>query len=654
MDMGGHNMGGMSMSGIGSFQTTNIGIAHAFWYLVAATCAIRGTRKLIDILRHVQVKRRHSTRDAVPSKPTNVLSQTYETTLAMFREMSYPAMQPFKGRITRFFTPPPLGHCLFILTFWAIILIMLWTDVLLSPGSMLYGYRWEKPAFRAGWVSITQIPLIYALSCKINVVSIVTGISYERLNWLHRWVSRTLFLTVIVHWAYFFHEWKLADFVTYQIEIMPMVKYGFGAWAVIGWTVITGFGYFRHLRYEIWVLQHVASAGVLLWLLWVHVPIYARYNIWMAIGFVAFDRGVRGVWSLVRNLHLKGFMKGGLGFQGEAMALDNGYLRLTLKDVDFDWKAGQHVFLSIPACGIFESHPFTITNNRRGPTISGDTSSDDLEVVLKCHSGFTSRLRRKVEQQQTLDRPFSTHRVFLSGPWGIPPLNPIERSNALVFISSSTGASYTVPLLEHAVKSAPFVQQVHFYWIVRHTSQISWFEARLRVAARNLMELGVENVEFRIFVTGLNTGIEMKSISLSSNSADASSSASSHSSEVKAHKSHEVNTSADIQQPIFDKKQPIEQITEKMTSSSSSTESMKADVIDRSSLNMSIGRPQSFDPLIRPVVEAARGETVVIACGGKSLMAQVRTYVAGLSDERAVHKGTGAQGIYFWGESYGW
>lgn len=645
------------MGGIGSFTTTNKHIAHVFWYLVAATCLVRGARRLFEVLRTAQAKRSHETRDAVPSRPSNRLSQTYETTVAMFREMSYPAIQPFKGQFTRYFTPPPLGHCLFLLTFWAIILVMLWTDVLLKPTSNLYGYRWEKPAFRAAWVSITQVPLIYALSCKINVISLVTGVSYERLNWLHRWVSRTLFLTVIVHWAYFFHEWTLADFVTDQIQLMPMVKYGFGAWAVIGWSVITGFGYFRHIRYEIWVLQHLIGAGVLLWLLYIHVPVYARYNIWMAVGFVAFDRGLRGVWSLVRNLHLRGLLRKGIGFQGEAIALPDGYLRLTLKDIDFDWKAGQHVYLSIPSCGIIESHPFTIANNRCGSTISGGAVSNDLEILVKCHSGFTKRLRSKAERQQTQGQSCSTHRVFLSGPWGMPPLNAVERSNTLIFISSSTGASYTVPLLEHAVKSAPFVQRVCFYWTVRHTSQIPWFESRLRTAAQTLADLGIKNIDFRIFVTGLNTKADLKETQLSY--VDTTTRTSSNMSiDMTLTTPDIIDLPTTLKDStIFEKKQPFEYTTEKPSTSSSSGSSASLSPetkLPSTTITISFGRPQSFDPLIRPAVEAALGETVIIACGGTSLMAQVRTYVATLSDERAVHKGTGAQGIFFWGESYGW
>lgn len=657
MDMNGHNHGSMSM-GVAQFQSTNIDVAHAFWYIVAAICAVRGARSLIDILRNALAKRQNHDRSAVPSRPSNILTQTYETTLAMFRELSYPAMQPFAGRITQYFTPPPLGQCLFILTYWGIILTMLWSDVLLARGSSQYAYRWEKPAFRAAWVSVTQVPLVYALSCKINVISIVTGVSYERLNWLHRWVARTLFLTVIVHWAYFFHEWTLADFVKYQFEIMPMVKYGFGAWAVIGWSVLLGFGYFRHLCYELWVLQHLASAGVLLWLLWVHVPSYARYNIWMAVAFVAFDRIFRGLWSLARNLHLQGFGSKCLGFQGEVAPLKDGYLRLTLKDVNFHWKPGQHVFLSIPACGIFESHPFTIANRRLGPTFATTDDSRDLEIVMKCHSGFTKRLLNRAKRQQEQNRSFPTHQVFLSGPWGIPPITAIERSNALVFIASSTGASYTLPLLEHAIEKAPFVNRIHFYWIVRHTSQVSWFDSRLRAAAQKLATLGVHNFELKIFITTPQASTDLEKHKHSLGTLSQIAPVNEDVFDDKTHESDREIHYTDCQEPVFQEETHFEvaKVTYDASTSSSfsGTESSKTGSNEHHVLPISLGRPESFDHLIRPAVESAQGETVVVACGGKQLMAQIRTYIAGLSDERAVHKGTGAQSIYFWGETYGW
>jgi hypothetical protein len=71
-------------------------------------------------------------------------------------------------------------------------------------------------------------------------------------------------------------------------------------------------------------------------------------------------------------------------------------------------------------------------------------------------------------------------------------------------------------------------------------------------------------------------------------------------------------------------------------------------------LPITYGRPRSLDALIRPTVEDSEGETAIIACGGATFMAEVRNYTAALSDERAVHKGTGAQGIFLFTETYGW
>ena len=60
----------------------------------------------------------------------------------------------------------------------------------------------------------------------------------------------------------------------------------------------------------------------------------------------------------------------------------------------------------------------------------------------------------------------------------------------------------------------------------------------------------------------------------------------------------------------------------------------------------------NIEDWVRGAVEATGGETMVAVCGGKSLVACVRNTAAALSDERGVHKGTGAQGISVWSEHY--
>ncbi len=55
---------------------------------------------------------------------------------------------------------------------------------------------------RAGWLTITQLPLLILLSGKVNFIGLVTGVSYERLNVVHRWFARTMFLTATLDMGY--------------------------------------------------------------------------------------------------------------------------------------------------------------------------------------------------------------------------------------------------------------------------------------------------------------------------------------------------------------------------------------------------------------------------------------------------------------------
>jgi hypothetical protein len=64
------------------------------------------------------------------------------------------------------------------------------------------------------------------------------------------------------------------------------------------------------------------------------------------------------------------------------------------------------------------------------------------------------------------------------------------------------------------------------------------------------------------------------------------------------------------------------------------------------------GRPMPRT-IIRKVLEKAEGESAVVVCGPRGLADDVRRSVVSLSDERAVHKGTGAQGIYLHVENFG-
>jgi len=71
------------------------------------------------------------------------------------------------------------------------------------------------------------------------------------------------------------------------------------------------------------------------------------------------------------------------------------------------------------------------------------------------------------------------------------------------------------------------------------------------------------------------------------------------------------------------------------------------------SIGLFNGRPQPRN-IIRKSLEQALGESAVVACGPTGLTDQVRQDCVRLSDERAIHKGTGAQGLYCHIEGFGY
>ncbi|EXJ90084.1 hypothetical protein A1O3_03153 [Capronia epimyces CBS 606.96] len=641
MDMGSMSgMGGMDMSSTSMFTPANKRIAQIYWYLVAAAVGILVLTRMIDLLRLRLAQRQPG---VIPFRPENLFAQTYDTMIAVCREISYPQIWTFTGKYSRFFTPPPLGRCLLLLIYWTVILTMLWSNTILGPSSANYAYRWEIVGFRAAWVSVTQLPLIYILSGKVNIISILTGISYERLNWLHRWVARTIFLTLIVHWSFFFREWDIAHFVKLEMDMMPMVKYGFGAWAVIGWVVLSGFGFFRSACYELWFLQHLIAAIVLLWLVYVHVPIYARYNVWSSVGVVVLDRLVRTLRTVVINCRLSPSRKGGnqirrrrIGYDAEVKCLSSEFIHVTVRDVNFSWQPGQHIYLTIPRAGPFEAHPFTIANVSR--LSSPQDKSDRLELYIRVHQGFTRRLYRLCQGSERTP----TFLSFISGPWGVP--TSIGRFESLILVATGNGASFTVPIFQQASMTTTHLRQISFIWIIPDSRHLAWFRDQLLSAAGSALLRNI-NVSVHVFVT--RPGRDSNPQSLEGNPLLE------HKYEINCPEAEAASEGPQgSKQAILSREPSTEKDFSHNGQEASSLWTSSASN-DSPTIILGTGRPD-LDTLIRPVVEEAFGETGIFACGGAQFTDSMRNYVASLSDERAVHKGTAAQGLYLFCETYGW
>lgn len=524
-----------------------------------------------------------------------------------------------------------------IAIYWAVIIYMLcWQSVLLDS------YYWERIAFRAAWTSVTQVPFVYLLASKSSIIGVLSGSSHERLNWLHRWVSRTLLVTVSIHGSFFYREWVNAgsigteSFVAFELNLMPMVKYGMGAWFVLVWTFLSSLTPIRRLSYEFFVLQHLAAAAVFLWLLWVHVPSYAQYNIWFAIAAVAFDRVFLLCWSSWENIRLRPTRSAAgnktkiIGHHADLRAIDDETSEVVVKDIRFNWKPGQHIYLRLPIIGPLESHPFTIANHCDR---TSSPSRNDIHLVIQAQSGFTRRLHRKAKSAPE-GRAISLTAI-VTGPFGCPPTwNSFE---TLVLISASTGASFTMPILESVLSSKgnTCVSRIEVLMIVRRRCGIDAYLSRLKNVVVDAEALGIE-----LSVTVAVTGESESDLA-----------------EFSSHENSKGKARLEGCQCGTDTGSSSDSISEGKENNEKRLFTREKEIkpcccgTSKDTITYTCGRPD-INNFIRKPVEASGGETSVAVCGGNSLVAVVRNRVASLSDERAVHKGTGAQGIHLHTEHY--
>lgn len=88
-------------------------------------------------------------------------------------------------RKPRFLFGCPPGAAILIVAFgiftiaWIFSVHPYYNDVIWKCGSPLLSVR-------AGWYSLSTTPIIFALAMKRNAVTVLTGISYEKLNVYHR------------------------------------------------------------------------------------------------------------------------------------------------------------------------------------------------------------------------------------------------------------------------------------------------------------------------------------------------------------------------------------------------------------------------------------------------------------------------------------
>ncbi|KAG1804034.1 ferric reductase NAD binding domain-containing protein [Suillus subaureus] len=376
---------------------------------------------------------------------------------------------------------------------------------------------------RSGMLAASQFPLITALGTKNNIVSLITGISYDKLNYVHRMMSRVVFILLWAHGGcevvrnapfqpYFAQQWLICGLI-----------------AMIAFTIlcIVSLRPIRAQAYELFFYVHFAMVLIFLIGAYVHTQNFA-FAFWIYPCFVIWglDRLIRFLRLVVFNHSYFGF-KSGSTMDATAEVLSDDFVRLRFhRPSHFHWTPGQTAYLIMPSVSRlpFEAHPFTIASfnstlfdvpEEQKPTsekhaennlTEGNLGSSapfwkELVFFINVREGFTARLKEAALKGDKV-------KVFVDGPYGPSPnLGSYDTS---VLVAGGSGVSYALPVLldiiERVRNGESRCRRVVFIWSIRSVDHIRWINdvliRALRLAPPSL------SISIHIHVTGVATPIE--------------------------------------------------------------------------------------------------------------------------------------------------
>lgn len=150
-----------------------------------------------------------------------------------------------------------------------------WVNPTKPPGKRI-GFL-EFSGDRTGCLAFAFVPLVFILSSRDNIFSLITGVSYQHFNFLHRWVGRFIFIMTWVHTIL----WSIELGIMYQPQPTKYKttwkkrywKWGVGATALLTFLFLHSFRRVqRWTGYEFFRKSHEFIAVLFLGACWGHWP----------------------------------------------------------------------------------------------------------------------------------------------------------------------------------------------------------------------------------------------------------------------------------------------------------------------------------------------------------------------------------------------
>ncbi|CAK7915359.1 ferric/cupric reductase transmembrane component 7 [[Candida] anglica] len=393
----------------------------------------------------------------------------------------YIGYKPINSYICRVLAlPTSLGSLLFVIASTAYLACYCFIPHYWYRGCS--GFGTPPLAIRAGVMATAITPFLYVLSGKSNMITLLTGISYEKLNGFHQWAGVITLILSIIHVVPFMYQAMAEGGASFLAETFSSKDYwsGYPPFVLLVVLCVGGNSWFRSRIYEGFLHLHwmcgIAYFATLVW--HINNALDMQRYMWGALAFWATQ-------LIYRALVKTAFRPSALFLKPRPATLTKlpkGTYEVVVTNVaDMKWNPGQHCYLRFAGSRILDNHPFSICSVPS--TVSAD--SNELRFIIVPKKGLTGKLYKELDESITLKK-----KVFLDGPYGGTVRDPLSFDN-LSLISSGSGVTVCLPFLTHVTQhiaksieagTAFIPKDIHFVWIIRHEEHIDWIREQLEQA----------------------------------------------------------------------------------------------------------------------------------------------------------------------------
>lgn len=296
---------------------------------------------------------------------------------------------------------------------------------------------------------------------RYSPLVVIFGSSHERLIHWHQICGRIIMILLLLHgtWYinYFVQNGILADRLQHQHPITGLIS--LFLMAIIGGTSLEKV---RQWSYRVFIYCHI-TLGLAIWpILLLHAKPLRLYAV-EALAIFIIDRVLRYMDTVTEPAILEQVPRTEL--------LKIWFPMTSTKLARFQFKPGQHVYLSIPtkpACTGSKSllsNPFTVS----------DVTASKVALVLRARGGPTTQTLRT-----HADR-FKTHPLIsIEGPYGgfLPVAELASSVDRILLVAGGIGATFILPiyraLQEQLEMEAGDCDRVNLTWALRSAAEAEW------------------------------------------------------------------------------------------------------------------------------------------------------------------------------------